>query len=102
MMLIVLTALMGLLVVKSGVLEMVKIELELRERRDREAALLQAISNGAPQANVYDGSVITLPASLAMTVEKRLAKELAVHMRQRLGKRVRVETPAGQVLAEAQ
>lgn len=74
----------------------------LLEMRQREKDVSEILTTAGMTVDHRQGSsTVTLSTAAAMTISRREARELARATRARLGKSVRVETPAGQVLAES-
>ena len=59
------------------------------------------LQSGPTPAKPPTPLVITLESQRAMLILPRAAKEMALTEHQRTGRSVRIQTPAGQVLAEA-
>lgn len=73
-----------------------------RQQVEREQAVADVAARyGASYDPSAAAAVITLPQAVAMEITPRQAKEMALNASSSLGKSVRVQTPAGQILAEA-
>jgi hypothetical protein len=94
-------AIVGFVLLRGGGIDMEAGRAELREREARIAAVASALGPDVSVSNVRPGvAEITLPTVQAVTITPVEARELALSARSRLGGIVRVQSPAGQVLAE--